>query len=489
MPTKFFAASALLLFALGAAAQPAPNTAWPRVAKGADGTSIAVYQPQIERWADNNSPARAAVAVTRPGEKDPHYGVIELTARTDIDKAADIATLSALRVTKTSFPGATEEEAEGYLATLRGAMTRQSWPVSVQALQANLAVAQARSQQKALPVKNDPPQILFRTTPSMLVLDRRRAGAARGQGRTRAAARGQHHGGDPARFVLVELLPLGARPLVAGEARWTANGRPARRSLAQLDRARDALGKNFDPLEGKDAEGKPLFDAGVTPQIIVASEADRAAAGERRAEVLADPGHAASLHVELVERHLHGDSARRPTTCSSPDAGSAPSRSTGRGASCRQERCRADFAKIPPSHPMADVLMSVPGTPQAREAAIANQIPQTATVQRDIQPTPVGYDGGQPQWKPIDGTPLSYAPNTGVAGDPRRREDLLHGAERRVVRRHRAGRAVGGGGDGARGDLHHPAQLADALRDLRARVRQHAHHGGSSAIRRATTAR
>ena len=72
----------------------------------------------------------------------------------------------------------------------------------------------------------------------------------------------------------------------------------------------------------------------------------------------------------------------------------------------------ADFAKIPAGHPMADLLMSVPSTPQAREAAIANQIPQTATVQRDVQPTPPAYEGGEPQWKPIDGTPLSYAPNT-----------------------------------------------------------------------------
>ena len=60
---------------------------------------------------------------------------------------------------------------------------------------------------------------------------------------------------------------------------------------------------------------------------------------------------------------------------------------------------------------MGDMLLSVPDTPQAREAAIANQIPQTATVQRDVQPTPVIFDGGQPQWKPIDGTALSYAPN------------------------------------------------------------------------------
>ena len=34
-------------------------------------------------------------------------------------------------------------------------------------------------------------------------------------------------------------------------------------------------------------------------------------------------------------------------------------------------------------------------------------------MQRDIQPTPVVFDGGKPQWKPIDGTPLQYAFNTG----------------------------------------------------------------------------
>jgi uncharacterized membrane protein YgcG len=58
------------------------------------------------------------------------------------------------------------------------------------------------------------------------------------------------------------------------------------------------------------------------------------------------------------------------------------------------------------------VLISIPGTPQAKEAAIANQIPQTATVQRDVQPSAVAFDGGEPQWKPIEGTALSYAPNT-----------------------------------------------------------------------------
>ena len=149
----------------------------------------------------------------------------------------------------------------------------------------------------------------------------------------------------------------------------------------------------------------------------------------------------------------------------------------------------ADFAKIPADHPMADVLMSVPGTTQAREAAIANQIPQTATVQRDVQPSPVAYDGGEPQVEADRRHAAQLRPQHPRAGDPRRPEVLLHGAERRLVLRHRAAGPLCGGDRGAGGDLQHPGELAGALRHLRARVQQHADARCSSATRRATTAR
>src|SRR6185436_12603344 len=156
---------ASLLLAVCTAWAQAPDVAWPREVKAADGTVITVYQPQAERWADNTLSGRAAVAVTRPGQAgekpaEPHYGVIELSARTQIDKSADLVTLSSLRITKSSFPGASQEEADKYLAALRGSVTKSEWPLSVQALQSNLAIAQAVSKQKALPVKNDPPRIL-----------------------------------------------------------------------------------------------------------------------------------------------------------------------------------------------------------------------------------------------------------------------------------------------------------------------------------------
>ncbi len=70
-----------------------------------------------------------------------------------------------------------------------------------------------------------------------------------------------------------------------------------------------------------------------------------------------------------------------------------------------------DFAKIPPTSPKASVLVSVPGTTQAKEALIANSIPQTATITRSAAKLNVTYYGA-PSFQPITDTPLTYAVNT-----------------------------------------------------------------------------
>ena len=73
----------------------------------------------------------------------------------------------------------------------------------------------------------------------------------------------------------------------------------------------------------------------------------------------------------------------------------------------------SDFAKIPPNSPASDVLASVPGTQEAQDAVLLAQIPTTAVVnikEAEAQ-VKVQYDG-DPQFKPIDTTQLSYATNT-----------------------------------------------------------------------------
>jgi hypothetical protein len=71
----------------------------------------------------------------------------------------------------------------------------------------------------------------------------------------------------------------------------------------------------------------------------------------------------------------------------------------------------ADFARIPDDSPKENVKASVAGTPQAQEAVIAAQIPQTATVYRDkVSFTP--QIDGSPELKPIPDTPLMYVFNS-----------------------------------------------------------------------------
>src|SRR5881394_724337 len=109
----------LVLLSAPLAMAQAPDVGWPREVKTADGTTITVYQPQLERWASNQLSGRAAVSVAKAGEKDPRFGVIELTARTDIDKASDTVMLSNVSIAKGSFPGTSQQESDAYLATLR----------------------------------------------------------------------------------------------------------------------------------------------------------------------------------------------------------------------------------------------------------------------------------------------------------------------------------------------------------------------------------
>lgn len=70
-----------------------------------------------------------------------------------------------------------------------------------------------------------------------------------------------------------------------------------------------------------------------------------------------------------------------------------------------------DFSKIPEESEQGHVLATVPGTPQAKEAAVQAEIPQTAEVSRDAKPPDVKYEG-EPQFKEIEGTSMSYAQNT-----------------------------------------------------------------------------
>jgi hypothetical protein len=70
-----------------------------------------------------------------------------------------------------------------------------------------------------------------------------------------------------------------------------------------------------------------------------------------------------------------------------------------------------DFAAIPDDSPKENVKAAVPGTPQSKEALIADSIPQTVEVDRAAAKFTPQIDG-VPQLKPIEQTPLYYVVNS-----------------------------------------------------------------------------
>jgi hypothetical protein len=77
------------------------------------------------------------------------------------------------------------------------------------------------------------------------------------------------------------------------------------------------------------------------------------------------------------------------------------------------ENLPVDFSQIPLNSSASRVLVSVPGTEQAKDAVLLAQIPTTVTVNpaAAAAQAKVTYDGA-PQFNPIDGTLLTYATNT-----------------------------------------------------------------------------
>jgi len=70
-----------------------------------------------------------------------------------------------------------------------------------------------------------------------------------------------------------------------------------------------------------------------------------------------------------------------------------------------------EFSKIPAESDMGSVRSSVAGTQEAKEAMLENQIPQTAEVDRSEAKLEVSYDG-DPKFEAVGETGMKYAVNT-----------------------------------------------------------------------------
>ena len=386
----------------------ASEASWPRTMTSGFDTFL-IYQPQVENWEANRIHLYSAVELKTGKDSAAKYGVVWFNARTEVDKINRLVTLDQVQLTKVKFPAAADKEA-ALTDMLQKKLPGATKTISLDRLQA--ALEAAGEEVKGVEVKNDPPKVIVTGKPSLLVLIDGKPQLREIQGtklqrviNTRAVILFDNE--KKTYYLRVQDWWLQAGDL---EGPWSyAENLPADMKKAEEYVVKEAATQT--PQNDQGSKPPSLKDAGKKEEIpVVYMEFGPAELIETKGEpqYKAIPGtgleyaentngnvfHLGGKYYILISGRWFGStSLQGPWTFVS--GSDLPS----------------DFAKIPLTDPKSIVLASVPGTPQAQEAVIANSIPQTASITRSEAELNVKYDG-EAVFVPIQGTSMSYAQNT-----------------------------------------------------------------------------
>ena len=385
---------------------------WPRqVAAPSLGETILVYQPQLDTWKGNQLEAYAAIGVRNTSTKATDYGVIWFTARTEVDKVNRLVTLNDFQLTKHNFPSLPDNgDAYAQLLTNHAPWTQT---IPLDELQASLATTSAAGDQKTYPVKNEPPTIIYSTTPAVLALidGDAKLGAAVNNLQRVINTRSLIYFDTANNMYYLALMDAWVESLSLTGPWSQAQDYPK----AQLDQlAGAALSKNQGEILGDPTESLALaYENGNPPTVYVMTTPSELLLSNGPAQFSLILG-TGLLYVENSGNDIFTDVANSQYYVLIAGRWfTGPSLQNGPWTYLPATNLPAGFAQIPTYSPKAGVLVSVPGTPQAKEAVIANSIPQTATITVATTHLTVSYYGA-PDFEPIAGTTLLYGVNTAI---------------------------------------------------------------------------
>ena len=391
------------------AAQSPPDR-WPKTAQ-LDGATYTMFQPQLDGWDNVAMAAHAAVTVQPPGSQSPVFGMLRMTASTRTDKLARTVYLTDLRVVEANFPSA-PNWAASYRQAFQSLLAK-SLTISLDRIEAALAVLQAQGQSKAVPVQNPVPQFVFSTKPAVLVtID-----------------------GDPA-WRTIAGTPyervLNTRPLLVRDGSTVyfhlfdgflkAPGLAGPWSVAAavppgIAKAAADLGRSgaVDLMEGPadDKTGKKPGLASGAPDVIVATKPTELVVTDGAPDWVGLDGTGTLLYVKNTDGNVFVDMNTQQNYVLVSGRWFTAKGLNGPWSSVAAKDLPPAFAQIPDDSPKENVKASIPGTTQAKEAIIATQIPQMAQVDR-AKATFAPQIAGAPDVRPVDGTALKYVVNSPV---------------------------------------------------------------------------
>jgi hypothetical protein len=383
---------------------------WPRHVQTTAGYAT-IYQPQVETWTGNKLTFHAAVSFAATDSGAPTFGVVFATARTETDKENRTVTLEDMKLTGAKYPSR-PDSVKPYLAALRAKLPGTARVISLDQLQMSLLVVSDKNKVKTVPVKNDPPTIYFSQQPAILVL-------IDGNPAPRAVP-----GTSIQRIINTRVLLVTGggvyylkvfdgwmqAPQLTGP--WTV----AYSAPAVLDSVLTwAKTQPIDLLPGVSPdpdEPAPSIITDSPPQIFTSTTPAALIVTDGPADY--EPvGNTDLLYVRNTSAHVFQYIENQQVYVLLSGRWFTAPATYGPWTYVPGAELPADFSQIPLDSPVEPVLASIPGTPQAAEAALENGIPQTGAV--PITTTmPAPEVDGAPLMAKISGTSLSYLTNASL---------------------------------------------------------------------------
>ena len=389
-----------------AAAQPplpddAQDKGWPRQFD-TPAYAVRIHQPQVDDWTGfSRIRFRAAVVVTPKSGGNPAFGIIVASADTDVSMENRLVLLTGRKIESIQFPGTPAQQASALEAGVRAALP----PEKPQTVSLDRLVAQIDPGEVSLRKVNlntAPPKIIASTTPAVMVifLGKPRFQTVAGTDLLAATNTNWDVFLDPASntyFLLNDRSWYTTPDLVKGP--WT----PAVKLPPGLSRL--PADDNWSDVRAA-VPGVPPNQA---ISILVSLEPAELILTRGEPQMEPIPG-TRLLLVSNTENDLFYKSDEKAFYLLAAGRWFKAPQLAGPWAACSAS-LPADFAAIPDDSDAADVLASVPGTPEANEAAILASIPQKAVVNKTEVTVNVTYEG-TPVFKPIETTTVQYAYNT-----------------------------------------------------------------------------
>ncbi|HXX57657.1 MAG TPA: hypothetical protein VEI96_06625 [Thermodesulfovibrionales bacterium] len=399
----WFAASLVLIIASATAsvAQSPQDAGWPRQ-RVENGNVLVTYQPQVDDWKDfRELDWRMAIELTPKAGKTA-VGVVELHGQTTVDNENKMVLIDNLNIKKTYFPSldpATSAQMEQLLRTFL--------PPAVTITMHQLVAAVPKKESvSGVQLKSDPPVIFVSYRPAILLdIDGQPVRAPIQKTKLEYVVNTHWPLLFDTQSSMFYLL-VGEQWLSAAalDGSWSVAAKLPKDMKKLPKETQWADLKNFiPPPSAKPDAVVPTVFYSTSPAEIILLDGKPTYAQIPGTQLQYATNTMSYLFLYTPTNQYYYLTAGRwfsASSLSGPWTFATPN-------------LPADFARIPGNSPAAQVLASVPGTEEAKDAVLMAQIPTRVTVNpaAAAAAAKVTYDGA-PQFALIQGTSLSYATNT-----------------------------------------------------------------------------